>query len=202
MLTTVCKAQNRGKIGVGILTIDIERYPVLKLYSDTNSNVPNTTIFVKKVKQDGVVVNTVPQLKGFTPEALWLDYYIFLLRVEKVSPNWFKVFVSDHTTFWLGKSTKGVRFDTWPVFLKSHISALFKLDGYDLDIKLAPSDKAKTIKKMEEKDCFEVLEVRGDWMRIRTNTGLECSETKRPVRSGWIRWRKADRLQVGYTQTC
>ena len=71
-----------------------------------------------------------------------------------------------------------------------------------LEVKTEASEKSATIKKMEKKDCFEVLEVKGDWMKIRTNKGLECNESKRPVKLGWIRWRYKNRLMIGYALSC
>ena len=92
------------------------------------------------------------------------------------------------------------QFIKWQTFLLTSISSINKND-FNLDIKTLPSDKGTTIKKMESTDCFKVLEVKGDWIKIKTNTELECSESKKPVKSGWIRWRQHNRLTIGYALT-
>ena len=72
----------------------------------------------------------------------------------------------------------------------------------NLDIKVEPSDKAKTIKKIETKDCFEALEIKGDWMKVRTNEKLDCNESKKPIKIGWIKWKDNNRLTINFFLTC
>ncbi len=136
------------------------------------------------------------------PEQLSLDYDIFIIRIDAISGKWYKVITNTEkaTVLWT-KVEPFKKFVKWPTFLLKETTAIEK--GFtNLDIKTGPSEASKTIKKIETKDCFEVLEVKGNWMRIRTNTNLDCNQSSRPVKSGWLKWRDRNRLTISFGLTC
>ena len=107
---------------------------------------------------------------------------------EKAETMWTKV----------GPSKKFVK---WSTFLLKETTAIVK--GFtDLPIKTAPSETSKTIKKIETEDCFEVLEIKGDWMKIRTNAVLDCNQSNRPIQSGWLKWKDKNHLTISFGLTC
>ena len=150
-----------------------------------------------------VVKNSSQVATWFQPEGLWLDYSIFVIRVDTSIGKWHKVVVNNETgkTLWT-KAEPIKQLVKWPAFLLKETTAIEKHPDFDLEVKTAPSDKSKTIKEVEAVDCFEVLEIKGSWMRIKTNETLECSESKKPIKSGWIKWKQNNRLTVGYGLTC
>ncbi len=139
----------------------------------------------------------------FKPEGLWLDYSIFVIRVDTVIGKWFKVFVNNEkgTTLWtLTDPVK--KFVKWQTFLVKETTAINKHPEFNIEIKVSPSENSSSIKKIEKTDCFEALEIKGDWLRIRTNSTLDCNESKKTIKSGWIRWRQNNRLTINYGLTC
>ena len=72
------------------------------------------------------------------------------------------------TTLWT-KAESFKKFVKWQTFLVKETTAIDKLSDFELEIKSAPSDKATTIKKFEKTDCFDAIEIKGDWLRIKTN---------------------------------
>ena len=194
--------QKNIPVGLGVLKIDFAKLPVLQFYSDTGMNASVKTIrIIKNQSEEFTIDNQTEADTWFKPEQLFFEYDIFLVRVDSVLGNWFKVVVNSATgeILWT-KADATKKFMKWQSFLVKAVSSVDKGD-FNLDIKTAASDKATTIKKIESTDCFKVLEIKGDWIRIKTNTELECSESKRPVKTGWIRWRQNNRLTINYALT-
>ncbi|ANE52320.1 hypothetical protein [Flavisolibacter tropicus] len=196
--------QKNINLGLGVLKIDFYKKPTLYFYADTLQKTPAGTVSVIQDKQGEYLIKNSTQVASwFQPEGLWLDYSIFIIRLDTSIGKWHKVVVNNESgrTMWT-KSEPIKQVVKWPAFLLKETTAIEKLTEFNLDVKLAPSDGAKTIKKMEQADCFEVLEIKGEWMRVRTNETLECNESKRPIKSGWIRWRYNNRMTIGYGLTC
>jgi len=190
-------------IGQGVLKIDYTRLPTIHFFADTMQASPARTVIVNKDKEGEYIFKNQKQLESwFLPEQLSLDYDIFIIRVDTIIGKWYRVVTnSEKPTFMWTKSSAEKKFIRWEPFLLKETTAIEK--GFaDIEVRTGPSSNAKLIKTMELKDCFEVLEIRGDWMKIRTNTTLECSESNRPIKEGWIKWRDKGRLTIGYGLTC
>jgi hypothetical protein len=194
--------QKNIPVGQGVLKIDFAKLPTLQFYSDTNLAAPSRTINItKNQSEEYIIPHQTEDNTWFKPEQLFFEYDIFLIRVDTVVGNWYKIVTNSATGEMLWTKADTVKqFIKWQTFLLKSISSVDKGD-FNLDIKTLPSDKGTTIKKIESTDCFKVLEVKGDWIKIKTNTELECSESKKPVKSGWIRWRQNNRLTIGYALT-
>ena len=202
LLPLFSAAQKNIPAGEGLLKIDFVQLPALQFYADTNDTAPAKTIHLTK-NQSGeyAIENQAEAATWFKPEQLFFEYDIFLIRVDTTTGEWYKVIINAETgaTLWTKAATEK-HFIKWPTFLLKEISSVDKGD-FNLPIKTAANEKAATIKKMESSDCFKVLEVKGDWIKIKTNTEMECSESKHPVTSGWIRWRQHNRVTIGYSLT-
>jgi hypothetical protein len=189
-------------IGQGILKVDYTKTPTLQFFSDTAQVSPAKVIAIGRDKQGEYIIRNQKRAKWFRPEQLAMDYDIFILRVDTVSGKWYKVFVDSgkRTAMWTRFGPEK-QFMNWPVFLLKETTAI-GIGNIPLEVKSAPDSKAKTIRRMGPKDCYEVLEIRGDWMRIRTNTVLDCDESASPIKSGWIKWRDKGQLTIEYFLTC
>lgn len=197
-------AQKNINLGQGILNIDFEKLPTIGFYSDTMQKTPVKTVAVTKDKHGEYFLKNQDQvLSWFNPEGVWLDYSIFVMRVDTIAGKWYRVYINNDKgiTMWT-KANAVKKFVKWSTFLIRETTAIDKLPDFELDIKVAPDDKAKNIKRMEATDCFEALDIIGDWMRIKTNENLECNESKKTIKSGWIKWRIRNRLTIGYGLTC
>jgi len=197
----VLGAQPTPGIGKGILKVDPGTLPLIFLYTDTTQKNPDKKIQVIKTAEGEIVIKDREEIeKWFKPEQLFLEYDIFMMRVEAVSGRWFQVYVDNEKaiTMWTKVDTS-FRFITWQKFLAKEISAIDKHPSFDLDIKVLPADKANTIKKIEASDCFEVLEIKGDWMHIKTNLKADCNDSKKIIRSGWIKWKQNGKLVINYS---
>ncbi len=197
-------AQKNLNLGQGVLIIDYHQTPALYFYSDTFQKTPSKIVTVTK-KSDGEydIRNKFEIEKWFQPEALDLDYSIFVIRVDTTIGKWHKVFVHNErgVSLWT-KAEKIKHFKSWERFLLEETTAIEKHPHFQLPVKQAPSEQSGTIKQMEIEDCFEAVEIKGDWMRIKTNENLDCNQSKKPVKSGWIRWKRNNRLLIEYGLTC
>lgn len=100
---------------------------------------------------------------------------------------------------WIKKS-ETLNVKSWEKFLVENTTAIEPL--IPTDIKAEPDANSKTIRKSTNEDCFEAVEVKGDWIRLRTNETLECNEHPTPIKSGWIKWREANKLMINFFLTC
>ncbi|MEO6719913.1 MAG: hypothetical protein ABIN67_06080 [Ferruginibacter sp.] len=194
-------AQTGLSLGKGILKIDISKLPMILFYTDTTERKPLKTVEVVKDANGEVVIKNREEIDTwFKPEQLFLEYDIFMLRVDTIKGEWLKVYINNENgkAMWT-KAAASQRFIEWPKFLLKEISAIDKHPLFNLDIKALPSEKSNTIKKIESADCFEVLEIKGDWMHIKTNLKGECNESKKIIRSGWIRWNQKNKLTINYS---
>ena len=203
LLPLATLGQNNLPLGQGVIKINYTNLPTLLFYSDTSQTKGIKIVSIGKDEEGEYIIRNRKLVDmWFMPEQIELDYDIFIMRVDTVIGKWYKVIVNAETA-----QTLWTRFDPvkkyvkWSTFLLKETTAIEK--GFaSLDIKTEPSQTAKTIKKIETKDCFEVLEIRGDWMKIKTNTKLDCNESNQPIKSGWIKWRQNNRLTIGYGLTC
>jgi hypothetical protein len=201
-LTTI--GQSNINVGQGLVKIEFEKLPTLLFYSDTNKTTPLRTVSVTKDKEGEFIIENSSHVRSwFNPEGLWLDYGIFIIRVDTVIGKWYRVFTNNDkgTTLWT-KADSVNNFIKWQTFLVDETTSINIHQDFDLEIKTEPSDEALTIKIIEETDCFEAIEIMGDWLRIKTNESFECNESKKPIKSGWIKWRRNNRLLINYGLGC
>lgn len=196
--------QKNINLGQGILNIDFEQLPTIQFFSDTTQSKPVRTVRVTKTKTEEYTLQNNSQVTTwFKPEGLWLDYSIFVIRVDTIVGKWYRVYIDNNkgTTLWT-KADPTKKCVKWQTFLVKESTAINKSPDFSIDIKTSPSDSSTTIKRIEKTDCFEALEIKGDWLRIRTNTKLDCNESKKTIKSGWIKWRQNNRLTISYGLTC
>ena len=189
------------KVGQGILKINISNFPSIMMYIDTRQEHPTKKIQIKKDSSGEIVITNREEVdKWFKPEQLFLEYDIFMMRVEAVSGKWIQVYTDNEEgiTMWI-RADPNLQFIPWQKFLLKEISAIDKHPSFSLDIKASPADKSKTIRKIETTDCFEVLEIKGAWMHIKTNLRSECNDSKKIIKSGWIKWKQDGKLTINYS---
>lgn len=190
-------------IGQGVIKIDYTKLPTLGFFADTNqTNITKIIVIAKDKEGEFIIKNSKEVYTWFMPEQISLEYEIFIIRVDTTIGKWYKVVTNTENgaTLWT-KVEPMKKFVRWSTFLLKETTAIEK--GFaNLDIKTQPFETAKTIKKIETKDCFEVLEIKGNWMKIRTNTKLDCNMSSKPIKLGWIKWRDRNRLTISFGLTC
>ena len=190
-------------LGQGIIEVDFEKPPVIYFYQDTLQQQPVKIITIIKNKEEDLVLKNPEQAqKWFSPETFSPDYSLFVMRVDTMIGKWYRVYVNNETktTLWTKKEAIK-KFYAWPEFLINRTTAV-EVGYMSQAVKKLPSDNAPTIKKLENEDCLEALEVQGEWIKVRTNTKLDCNTCKKPVKAGWIRWKKDGKLIISFALTC
>lgn len=196
--------QKNLNIGQGVLKIDFEKLPSIQFFGDTSQTNPVKIVTVIKTKEGEYNLKNNSQVTTwFKPESLWLDYSIFVIRVDTIVGKWYRVYIDNNkgTTLWT-KTDPTKKFVKWQTFLVNETTFIDKNPDFNIEIKNSPSDDSPTIKMIEKTDCFEAIEIKGDWLRVRTNTIIDCNESKKTIKSGWIKWRKNNRLTINYGLTC
>ena len=202
-LTVNLYGQNTLQVGQGVLQADLSKQATLSFYNDTSQLKPSKKLSVV-INADGnfEIKNQKEVSNWFSPEQIHLDYSIFVIRVDTVIGKWYKVVINNKqaTTMWT-KTNSNLKYNNWTTFFKKQVTSIQK-DNESIDIKVEPNESSKTIKKIESADCFEVLDVKGDWLKVRTHTILECSESKKPIRSGWLKWKNKNKLTINFGLGC
>ena len=191
--------QKNLNLGQGILKVDITQMPVIEFFSDTMEKMPLRTVTVAKDSVGEFILKGNDRVANwFSPEQLFLNYEIFMIRVDTVLGNWLHVYTNNlqPATMWVKKQPR-INFIPWTVFLHKEVSSINQEPTFKQPVKVAPNEQSPMIKEMEETDCFKVISIKGDWMNIKSNT--DCSDSKKPVKSGWIRWRKKNKLIISYS---
>lgn len=188
------------ELGLGIIQVDIEQTKEIKVFKNKGDRVPEKVIRLIKEKGD-IIIEEKDYIQWLHPETIWLDYSQFLFRYTQIQDNWVEVIINKETgdKKWILTSST-FEIISWDKFLIENTTAIEPLTP--TDIKLEPSSDSKTIRQSTDKDCFEAIEIMGDWIKIKTNETLECSEHPTPIKTGWIKWRQNNRLTIKYYLTC
>jgi len=69
-------------------------------------------------------------------------------------------------------------------------------------IRTEPDEKSQEI-EYQGTDCFVVKSMKGDWIEITTPNYCDenFTDSKTPIKSGWIKWRKGNELLISYFTT-
>jgi hypothetical protein len=89
-------------------------------------------------------------------------------------------------------------FKDWQTYFKE-MFGVSRLSNRPQKIKISPTDSSKEI-LYRGQDCFQVKSMKGDWIEIFTAEYCDDSYTdsKTPIKSGWIRWRIGNKLLIDY----
>jgi hypothetical protein len=66
-------------------------------------------------------------------------------------------------------------------------------------IRESPTEEGKEIMYQSRRDCFKVIDLKGDWIEVNTTT--YCDQENKKGTLGWIRWRKGNKLLIQYYTT-
>jgi len=126
------------------------------------------------------------------PEFIKLDYDILMFRVVTYSQNWIEVIVNNTNgqTSWVDATAVGYK--EWGTFLTS-IVAVEVIDVKTNPIRLKALDNSGILAQVQGAQLRPIA-VKGDWLLVST-VGL----ADRIVPTGWIRWKKGDRMLITYS---
>jgi len=191
-------AQN--DLGVGLVSVNFNVETILHFYERPGAaNTARTVRFFNDESISSLSIRDLESVqKWLKPESLWLDYYSFVFRCRSKRAGWFEVIVNNDSgqTYWVRES-KFLEFQTWNQFLKGMFS-IARSSSYPQKILRRPESRSLEI-KYRGRDCFDVKSMRGDWVEIRAAAQCDDAEGAGPLfRSGWIRWKRGNRLLVDY----
>lgn len=199
-----CQEETKLEMGEGILGVNITSLPVIQFYSDTTDQNPQYTLSVLKDSiGEFVIEHNFEKDKGFEPESCWLDYYLFQFRVSQSNNVWYQVY-TNHSTgkkYWIKKSPNLI-FSSWKKFFENSVTNVSKLEFAEQEIKQMPSEFSETICSLDADHCFEVLEVRGPYLLVRSHSVIDCDRSRNKIKRGWIKWTDGKNIIVHYGQSC
>lgn len=183
--------------GIGVIKVNFDDKTVIDLYDRPADSSPARTIrfFNDESKRSWSIVDLKSVQRWLVPESLWLDYTSFVFRCLAKHKGWLQVVANNRTgkTYWI-KSSPKLAFETWEVFLKGMFSVA-RDHRFPQKLRRSPSDVSSEV-RFRGRDCFDVTEMRGDWIRV-TQAG-HCEERDSSFRSGWLQWRRGRTLLIQY----
>jgi hypothetical protein len=184
-------------LGVGLVDVSFDDKTVIEFYDQPGSSSPARTIkfFDDKAINSWSIVDLKSVRTWLTPESLWLDYNSFVFRCLSKRTGWLQVVVNNKTgkSYWI-KTSPQLKFLTWGEFLKRMFSVT-RSRKFPQVLRAQPSSVSREV-RYRVKDCFDVLEMRGDWIKVKQ--AGHCEERDARFASGWLRWRRGRSLLVEY----
>lgn len=191
-------------LGIGLVSIDFDDKTVLEFYSDTLESEPVKVVefFNDTTINSWNIKNLDEEKEWLKPEVLWLDYSAFTFRCLARTGNWLEIIVNNESgkNYWL-KTIESTKFKNWEEYLKD-MAGVERLSSFPQKIKIEPTDNSTEI-KYQGTDCFVVKSMKGNWIEITTTDYCDENFTdgKKPIKSGWIKWRKGNELMIYYFTT-
>ena len=127
---------------------------------------------------------------GFRPFAFHPDYFLLALKCVRRDDGRYEVVVNEETGLrkYVRAEDPALRFETW----ESHILKVFAV-GFDLkENPVLNVPRGRVAKAPAPGAPYHPVEVKGEWLKIR----WEAADGRRTAGSGWIRWKKGERLLV------
>ncbi len=175
---------------IGFADINFDATTVIRFYHKPDaSQLPAQTLRFyddTTLKMDSFRAEGEKSYSLLRPEVHKLDYYLFDLDVKSKRNGWLEVVVDHQTneTLWLQES-KVVRFEDWLQSMKNSF-AVGRITPETNPLRAKPDATAKEV-NFNGRDCFEVKEMRGDWIKVVLQN--HCSDAPKQSVSGWLRWR-------------
>jgi hypothetical protein len=196
--------RSQTEFGIGLVSIEFDDKTVLEFYSDTIAKEPEKVVefFDDRTINSWNIKDLEKQKEWLNPEVLWLDYFAFTFRCLIETDNWFEIIVNDESgkTYWLRK-TETTKFKNWEEYLKD-MFGIARLSSVPQKIRAEPTENSQEI-KYQGMDCFVVTSMKGDWIEITTPDYCDenFTDSKTPLKSGWIKWRQGNKLIIEYFTT-
>ncbi len=191
-------------LGIGLVSIAFDDKTILEFYSDTSATQPKKVVefFDDRSINSWNIKDLDKQKEWLKPEVLWLDYNTFTFRCINQTDKWFEIIVNNETrtTYWL-KRTDWTKFDDWEEYLKD-MFGVERRSSFPQQIRTEPIYNSSEI-HYQGTDCFVVRTMKGDWIEITTPEHCDenFTDSKTPIKSGWIKWRQGDKLIINYFTT-
>ncbi|WP_020570188.1 hypothetical protein [Neolewinella persica] len=129
----------------------------------------------------------------FQPFYLKEDYDSMILRLLGTAPHRVLVELNGNTgqRAWVDRRAIDISF--WPEFL-SQVFAVYPLDHEKNPVRIKPQDNASEVSSISRDDFLLPDKVVGDWIHVNAMTEGDSEHGF----DGWLRWRRGDRLLIGW----
>ena len=202
LLSMLTMGYGQVTLGTGIVKIEFDDKTILDFYKAATDKTPYKRIefFYDKEISSSNIKNLKTEQRWLNPELLWIDYSQFNFRCSSTNGEWLELIVNNNNgqTYWI-KRSKATKFLTWEEYLQD-MFGVSRLDNEKQKIRKAPDDDALEI-DYYGRDCFQVKALKGDWIEIFTGDHCEEYGSKAQVKSGWIKWRRGNKLLIEYHST-
>ncbi|NOS94516.1 MAG: hypothetical protein HOP30_21605 [Cyclobacteriaceae bacterium] len=195
-----------GKIlGIGMVELDLEQNYFGKdiiIYNVKGKTkvVIRVTVSDVTTKMGGKLYSLNNQPNPFLPRYFGNnpDYFRLIFDCVRVTSQFYEVVIDQTTneTGFIKKSDSLFKFKTVMQYVDEWTSLGLSFDRSQNPLKLEPSDHAKDVyydnHERNKIESAEKIEMKGDWMKIKTQNKLE----------GWIRWKRDNTIVIQIYFAC
>lgn len=114
------------------------------------------------------------------------DYGILFYICLKASEKYYKILISDKNPVFI-KKRESLNFFTWDAFLKDEITGIDSKNLKEIYPRNSVNGEKIDIRKWSDDDEEEVLEVIGEWIKLKNTTQNVTF---------WIQWKNKDKLTI------
>lgn len=196
LLLTVCASNAEGQVsktsnslGLIVLSESYSEKGFIHIYNDDGSLWHKFTFYYDDSDGEFEYDNV-----NFRPFAFHPDYFLLALKCVRKEAGRYQVIVNEETRLkkYVKTNDPFLRFETW----ENHILKAFSV-GFNRKENPVLNVPQGRVKKVVMKDSpFHPVGVRGEWLRVKWGV-MDGTDGKRAKHnSGWIRWKKGDRLLI------
>jgi len=190
----VAQLNNEKTMGMGFFSPNYYEKPVLYFYGNLTpgkslmDHAPYDSITFKRNKHNQFEIATAPP--WLVVDYAKLDYNLFYFKVKSVSRESLEVVVNESNNQTAYIDRRAGDFAYWPDFLLGVHSVEFIPDSKE-KVKVKPLDYAGESNVPYE--FMRPLKVRGNWMHVTL-----WNSSFKGIGSGWIRWKRDEKLLILY----
>lgn len=170
----------------------------LKFYKSPNENgfdkkltfynVPSSPVMIKHLIQKDFRSWLKPaQLKCDTTRGDYIIYFICKTKKD----NWYEVVINEESgeTRWINEK-RLIKFFTWNQVTKTDLTVCVQPEKNIY----AKADSNLTSINHSKTDFFEIMETKGDWMKIKAQKGDPCGNSTENIYFAWFNFKSIDKL--------
>jgi hypothetical protein len=132
--------------------------------------------------------------ESFRPFAFHQDYFLLALKCLRKDSGRYEVIVNEETglTKYVKANDPTLRFEKW----EDHILKVFSVEFNRKENPVLEVPQGRVKKVAMPNAPFHPVEVRGEWLKVKWEIANGTRQKGAKYNSGWIRWKRGDRLLV------
>jgi hypothetical protein len=189
---------DENSIGMGFFSPNFYDYPVMYFYGNPNlskttqDNFRTDSIAFTQSDPGNYSISYAPP--WLQPNHMKMDYGILYFEVQTLGMEFIEITVNTSTQ----RTSYVSRFEgniiLWPEFLL-RVYAIEMIPGSPQTIRVNPLDYAGEVNN--EYEFLQPISIKNEWLQVELQ-----DKNLQPITTGWLRWKKEEKLLISYSLLC